>query len=53
MLWVALIVMGAMGAVGFLDDFIKLKRKHNMGLSARAKFTRTDSDGVGVGHLPG
>lgn len=38
MLWVALAVMTAMGAVGFLDDFIKLKRKHNMGLSARAKF---------------
>ncbi|MCK5863317.1 MAG: phospho-N-acetylmuramoyl-pentapeptide-transferase [Candidatus Hydrogenedentes bacterium] len=39
MLWIALVVMGAMGAVGFLDDFIKLKRKHNEGLSARAKFT--------------
>jgi len=39
MLWVALAVMAAMGAVGFLDDYIKLKRKHNAGLSARAKFT--------------
>ncbi len=39
MLWIALAVVLAMGAVGFLDDIIKLKRKHNAGLSARAKFT--------------
>jgi len=31
-------VMCLMGLVGFVDDFIKLKRKHNDGLSARAKF---------------
>lgn len=39
MLWIATAVVVFMGAVGFLDDYIKLKRKHNMGLSARAKFT--------------
>lgn len=38
LLWVALLVLLTMGAVGFLDDYIKLKRKHNDGLSARAKF---------------
>lgn len=38
MLWVALGVLVLLGAVGFLDDYIKLKRKHNDGLSARAKF---------------
>lgn len=38
LLWVALAVLLLLGAVGFLDDFIKLKRKHNDGLSARAKF---------------
>jgi hypothetical protein len=32
------LVLLALGAVGFLDDYIKLKRKHNDGLSARAKF---------------
>jgi phospho-N-acetylmuramoyl-pentapeptide-transferase len=37
LLWVALAVLCLMGAVGFLDDFIKLRRKHNTGLSARAK----------------
>lgn len=38
LLWVALGVFVLLGAVGFLDDFIKLRRKHNDGLSARAKF---------------
>jgi UDP-N-acetylmuramyl pentapeptide phosphotransferase/UDP-N-acetylglucosamine-1-phosphate transferase len=30
-------VLCLLGAVGFVDDFIKLRRKHNDGLSARAK----------------
>lgn len=38
LLWVALAVLVLLGAVGFLDDYIKLRRKHNDGLSARAKF---------------
>jgi len=37
LLWVAVGVLCMMGAVGFLDDYIKLRRKHNSGLSARAK----------------
>jgi phospho-N-acetylmuramoyl-pentapeptide-transferase len=36
---VALIILVAMAALGFLDDYTKLRRKHNDGLSARAKFT--------------
>jgi len=36
-LWVAVGVMTLLGVVGFLDDYIKLRRKHNDGLSARAK----------------
>jgi len=38
LLWTALLVLLVLGAVGFIDDYIKLKRKHNDGLSARAKF---------------
>lgn len=34
----ALFAFVMLGCVGFLDDYIKLKRKHNDGLSARAKF---------------
>ncbi|MDQ1256237.1 MAG: Phospho-N-acetylmuramoyl-pentapeptide-transferase [Candidatus Hydrogenedentes bacterium] len=37
LLWVCVGVMCLMGAVGFLDDYLKLRRKHNDGLSARAK----------------
>ena len=49
MLWVALAVTGAMGAVGFLDDIIKLRRKHNAGLSARAKFAGQILTGLVLG----
>ena len=47
-----LVAMGALcglGAVGFMDDFIKLRRKHNQGLTARAKFIGQ----IGVGLLLG
>ena len=37
LMWLALFVFILLGLVGFLDDYIKLKRKHNDGLSARAK----------------
>jgi UDP-N-acetylmuramyl pentapeptide phosphotransferase/UDP-N-acetylglucosamine-1-phosphate transferase len=37
LLLAAVAVMCLMAAVGFLDDYIKLKRKHNDGLSAKAK----------------
>ncbi len=33
----ALAMLLIMGALGFLDDYVKLKRKHNQGLSAKAK----------------
>ncbi len=36
--WVALIVTLTFGAIGFGDDFIKLRRHRNLGLTARAKF---------------
>jgi phospho-N-acetylmuramoyl-pentapeptide-transferase len=36
--WLALMAFGGMGAIGFLDDFVKFARKQNMGLSKRWKF---------------
>ena len=39
LLLIATGVLVLMGAVGFMDDYIKLRRKHNDGLSARAKFS--------------
>jgi phospho-N-acetylmuramoyl-pentapeptide-transferase len=38
-----------LGAVGFLDDFIKLRRRKNEGLSARAKMFGQIAAGVGLG----
>jgi len=38
LLLVTLAVFLALGFVGFLDDYSKLRKKHNDGLSARAKF---------------
>lgn len=40
-LWLALLATLAFGAIGFLDDFRKLRKRHNLGLSARAKFALT------------
>ena len=34
----ALFLMVGLGAVGFLDDFIKIRRQRSLGLRARAKF---------------
>ncbi len=49
LLWVALAVLLMLGAVGFLDDYIKLRRKHNDGLSARAKFAGQIMTGLLLG----
>ncbi len=38
LLLIALGVFVVLGALGFLDDYTKLRRKENQGLSARAKF---------------
>jgi len=37
-IWLALFVFTGFGAVGFADDYIKVVKKRNKGLSARAKF---------------
>ncbi len=36
--WLAVLVTVGFGVVGFADDFIKVRRARNLGLSARAKF---------------
>ncbi len=37
--WVALTGLISFGAIGFWDDYLKIKRKRNLGLTARQKFT--------------
>ena len=36
-IWTALLVTGGFGAIGFLDDYLKLIKKGSAGLSGRAK----------------
>lgn len=36
--WLTLLVFVGFGAVGFVDDYLKILRKNNQGLSARNKF---------------
>ncbi|MCG8457121.1 MAG: phospho-N-acetylmuramoyl-pentapeptide-transferase, partial [Holophagales bacterium] len=38
LVWLALGVTLVFGGIGFADDFIKVRQKRNLGLSARAKF---------------
>ncbi|MFP4501577.1 MAG: phospho-N-acetylmuramoyl-pentapeptide-transferase [Candidatus Hydrogenedentota bacterium] len=38
LLWTAVLMLLALGALGFADDYLKLRRKHNDGMSARMKF---------------
>ena len=36
--WVALFGLFGFGAIGFYDDYTKVRKKHNLGLTARQKF---------------
>ncbi|HSM13528.1 MAG TPA: phospho-N-acetylmuramoyl-pentapeptide-transferase [Thermoanaerobaculia bacterium] len=47
--WVAVSVTLGFGAIGFFDDLLKIRRRRNLGLSARAKFLLQ----VGVGTVAG
>lgn len=35
--WIAVVVTLLYGAIGFADDYLKVKRRHNLGLTARQK----------------
>lgn len=49
--WFAVLVMAAFGAVGFADDFIKIKHKDPKGLPARKKYFWLSLAGFGVSTL--
>ncbi len=36
--WIAIGVTAGFGAIGFVDDLLKVRRRNNLGLTARAKF---------------
>jgi phospho-N-acetylmuramoyl-pentapeptide-transferase len=47
--WVALLALLGFGAVGFVDDFLKVRRRRNLGLSARGKMALQLVVGAAVG----
>jgi phospho-N-acetylmuramoyl-pentapeptide-transferase len=55
--WIVIAVTVAFGAIGFADDYIKVARRRNLGLTARSKFLLQVLAGTGMGvallFLPG
>jgi phospho-N-acetylmuramoyl-pentapeptide-transferase len=49
--WVALFGLLSFGAIGFYDDYCKVTKKQNLGLTAAAKFSLQVLAGLGVGTL--
>ena len=49
--WFALLVTVAFGLVGFADDYIKIKHRRNLGLTARQKYFWLSLAGFGVSTL--
>jgi phospho-N-acetylmuramoyl-pentapeptide-transferase len=47
--WIVILVGFLYGLIGFTDDFIKIKRRHNKGLSARGKLIWQVIVALGVG----
>jgi phospho-N-acetylmuramoyl-pentapeptide-transferase len=55
-IWIVLFVTFAYGAIGFVDDYRKLAKKRNLGLTAREKFSMQGAvallAGLAVAYLP-
>ena len=55
-IWIVLFVTFAYGAIGFIDDYRKLVKRHNLGLTARQKFTMQFlvalAAGLAIAYLP-
>ncbi len=47
--WLALAAIILFGLIGFLDDWLKIAKKHNLGLTAKAKFGLQLLVGAGIG----
>ncbi|HEV2855957.1 MAG TPA: phospho-N-acetylmuramoyl-pentapeptide-transferase [Thermoanaerobaculia bacterium] len=56
-LWIVMLVTAAFGAIGFADDYLKVRNRRNLGLTARAKFWLQVLAGTALGvallFLPG
>jgi phospho-N-acetylmuramoyl-pentapeptide-transferase len=49
--WIAVVSMAAFGAIGFWDDYLKVAKKRNLGLTARRKFSLQIALGLALGFL--
>ena len=49
--WIAVASMALFGAIGFWDDYLKVAKKHNLGLTARRKFGLQIALGLAIGLL--
>jgi phospho-N-acetylmuramoyl-pentapeptide-transferase len=47
--WTALVATVSFGAIGFTDDYLKISRKRNLGLTARSKFALQVVVALGLG----
>ncbi|HVS16747.1 MAG TPA: phospho-N-acetylmuramoyl-pentapeptide-transferase [Thermoanaerobaculia bacterium] len=47
--WLALVTTLGFGWIGFVDDYLKVRRKHNLGLTARGKMALQIVLGLGLG----
>ena len=48
-IWLTIATAWGFGAIGFADDFLKVRRRKNLGLTAKAKFSLQVLVGAGVG----
>jgi phospho-N-acetylmuramoyl-pentapeptide-transferase len=47
--WLVILVSAAFGAIGFADDYLKIRNRRNLGLTARAKFLLQVLAGTALG----
>jgi phospho-N-acetylmuramoyl-pentapeptide-transferase len=50
-LWIAVATTLLFGAIGFADDYLKVSRRHNLGLSVRSKFALQAAVALALGLL--
>jgi phospho-N-acetylmuramoyl-pentapeptide-transferase len=49
--WIAIFGMLSYGAIGFWDDYVKVSRKRNLGLTAKAKFALQGLAALAIGFM--
>jgi phospho-N-acetylmuramoyl-pentapeptide-transferase len=47
--WIVVVVTAAFGAIGFLDDYLKVRNRRNLGLTARGKLCLQVAVGLALG----